>query len=91
MVIVCDAVRRMENAVETLRPSFRGIIVQPLKRYPPKTPHVTRETDASNTVCRLPGAQIVGVKDLSSCIDFVATVSGLIQAMGLVPAAVAER
>lgn len=55
-VIVCDAAMRLENAMETLRPSFRRYIVNFLNDILPKMPRVAQETDAPNTFCRLPGA-----------------------------------
>ena len=53
----------------------------------PKSLCVTEEPDAPNTVCRLPGPQVIGVEYLSKRVDFV---PGLIQAMGLVSEAIAK-
>lgn len=71
MAIASDAARRMENAMETLRSSFRRYIVNLSNDIIPRT-RVTQETDAPNTACRLPETRVFGVVNLSESVELVA-------------------
>ena len=90
MAIECDAAKRTENAMETLRLSFRRYIVSLPNENLPKFARVTLELDALETVDRLPVSQFTGVEYLFKRVDLMAVVWASIHAMGLVFEAVAK-
>lgn len=90
MAIDRDAAKRTENAMETLRLSFRRYIVGLSNENLPKFARVTPELDTLETVNRLPVSQFTGVEYLFKGVDLMAVVRDLIHAMGLVFEAVAK-
>ena len=59
--IECDAAKRTENAMETLRLSFRRYIVSLSSNNLPKFARVTPKPDPLETVYLLPVSQFTGV------------------------------